>query len=318
MNEKMAVLARGSALNPGEARSAFHIRHRQSAIGNKKRCSTTIKPSACRAMLRGRRSSGRSGRWRSSITRTATPPRAMGDGADQAPDRGAPRALPRRPPRGVRPHNAVLTSASAASPPFARSSARKASIPARSGAGPLRLLAGNVAQAMESYERLVSAHSGYDLSHHLELRDWVDCKFLLAEEYQRRSDFERALGLYEDLYHSERRRAGGSRTSRTSCATGSCTSAAATPRRPARRPSRRNTTCARWPSSCPPAESVPPQESRRVPPGHRRSGLRRRHLEIAFRLRPGLKGGEDLPQAFIRAGACLTNLAKVRTNLRKI
>ena len=65
------------------------------------------------------------------------------------------------------------------------------------------LLGGNVAQAMELYERLVRADSGYELSHHLELRDWVDCKFLLAKEYQRRSDFDRALALYEDLYHSE-------------------------------------------------------------------------------------------------------------------
>src|SRR5208283_3193235 len=42
------------------------------------------------------------------------------------------------------------------------------------------LLAGNVAQATELYERLVRADGGYELSHHLELRDWVDCKFLLA------------------------------------------------------------------------------------------------------------------------------------------
>ena len=34
----------------------------------------------------------------------------------------------------------------------------------------------------------------------------MDCKFLLAEEYQRRSEFERALAMYEELYHSEQAR----------------------------------------------------------------------------------------------------------------
>ena len=113
------------------------------------------------------------------------------------------------------------------------------------------LLGGNVAQAMELYERLVRADSGYDLSHHLELRDWVDCKFLLAEEYQRRSDFERALALYEDLYHSEAARTPvlvlRARAARPD-------PARLLPRRRAdqrARPRPRNTTCARWPSNSP-------------------------------------------------------------------
>ncbi len=68
------------------------------------------------------------------------------------------------------------------------------------------LLAGSVATAVEAYEKLLQGQETYDLSHHLELRDWVDCKFLIAEEYQRRADFERALAMYEELYHSDQAR----------------------------------------------------------------------------------------------------------------
>lgn len=79
------------------------------------------------------------------------------------------------------------------------------------------LLSGHPAQAVENYERLVRDNGGFDLSRHLELRDWVDCKFLIAEQYEtraaqrasrssRRADHEKALLLYEELYHSDQAR----------------------------------------------------------------------------------------------------------------
>ncbi len=165
------------------------------------------------------------------------------------------------------------------------------------------LLGGNVAQAMELYERLVRADSGYDLSHHLELRDWVDCKFLLAEEYQRRSDFERALALYEDLYHSEAARGRFSyfahelrdrilhvccRDAAPACAPGrggAILPARAGPRTHARsgkRSSTKKSPSATWPSAM---RIRPPPPGDRLPAAARPQGR-----------------GEDLPQAVVRAG----------------
>ena len=156
------------------------------------------------------------------------------------------------------------------------------------------LLAGNVAQAMGSYERLVRAHSGYDLSHHLELRDWVDCKFLLAEEYQRRSDFERALALYEDLYHSPAARGRFSyfahelrdRILRVCCHD------AATASPPA--------VAAQYYLRALALELTPQRKAflhKKVAECHLAiddPDCARRHLEIAFKLRPGLKGAEKI------------------------
>jgi curved DNA-binding protein CbpA len=156
------------------------------------------------------------------------------------------------------------------------------------------LLAGNVAQAIELYERLVRANSGYDLGHHLELRDWVDCKFLLAEEYQRRSDFERAMGLYEDLYHSEAARGRFSyfahelrdRILHVCCRDAAPTSTPAVAVQYYLRAL---------------ALDLSPQRKaflhKKVAECHLAVGdpdCARRHLEIAFRLRPGLKGAEKI------------------------
>jgi curved DNA-binding protein CbpA len=156
------------------------------------------------------------------------------------------------------------------------------------------LLGGNVAQAMELYERLVGANSGYDLSHHLELRDWVDCKFLLAEEYQRRSDFERALTLYEDLYHSEAARRRFSyfalelrdRILHVCCRDAAPTSAPAA--------------AAQYYLRALALELTPQRKAflhKKVAECHLAIGdadCARRHLQIAFRLRPGLKGAEKI------------------------
>ena len=64
------------------------------------------------------------------------------------------------------------------------------------------LLSGRKEEAIKTYEELQKKAGGFDLSGHLELRDWVDGKFLIAEYYQERGKHKKALALYEDLYHS--------------------------------------------------------------------------------------------------------------------
>ena len=64
------------------------------------------------------------------------------------------------------------------------------------------LVSGKGTQAVENFERLERL-GAFRLRAHLELRDWVDCWFLLAEQYARRKQYEKALTMYEELYHSE-------------------------------------------------------------------------------------------------------------------
>jgi curved DNA-binding protein CbpA len=156
------------------------------------------------------------------------------------------------------------------------------------------LLGGDVARALELYERLVRADGSYDLSHHLQLRDWVDCKFLLAEEYQRRSDFERALALYEDLYRSEaarRRFSYFAHELRDRILHVCCRDAA-----PASQPA----AAAQYYLRALALELTSQRKAflhKKVAECHLVIGDlegARRHLEIAFRLRPGLKGAQKI------------------------
>jgi len=68
------------------------------------------------------------------------------------------------------------------------------------------LLSGREAQAVQSYEKLIAGEKGFDLHKYMSLRDWVDCKFLIAEQYQNASEYEKALVFYEELYHSSEAR----------------------------------------------------------------------------------------------------------------
>ncbi len=65
------------------------------------------------------------------------------------------------------------------------------------------LLHGKARQAIKDYERLVRSKEGFELSDHLDLRDWVDAKFLIAEEYERSKKYKNALEIYEALYYHE-------------------------------------------------------------------------------------------------------------------
>jgi curved DNA-binding protein CbpA len=64
------------------------------------------------------------------------------------------------------------------------------------------LLTGNIAQAIKDYDALLKKDAAFDLATLLDERDWIDCKFLLAEGYEKRSRYDRALSLYEDLYRN--------------------------------------------------------------------------------------------------------------------
>jgi curved DNA-binding protein CbpA len=67
-----------------------------------------------------------------------------------------------------------------------------------------RLLEGNGTQAVEDYEKLRGERSSFDFYPHLSLKDHLDCKFLLGEEYEQQGKLADALLLYEEVYREER------------------------------------------------------------------------------------------------------------------
>ncbi len=65
------------------------------------------------------------------------------------------------------------------------------------------LLNKNGHQAIKDYERLKEENKGFELANFLNLKDYLDCKFLLAEEYEEQGDYEHAFELYEYVYQNE-------------------------------------------------------------------------------------------------------------------
>ena len=65
------------------------------------------------------------------------------------------------------------------------------------------LLAGHGARAIEAYEKLRGKRTGFDFYPYLKLKDHLDCKFLLGEEYERQERLDDALALYEEVYYEE-------------------------------------------------------------------------------------------------------------------
>ena len=59
------------------------------------------------------------------------------------------------------------------------------------------LLNGHLHNAIEKYERLLKEHAGDEFLLHLNHRDYLDCKFLLAEAYEKLKKYEVAIELYE-------------------------------------------------------------------------------------------------------------------------
>ncbi len=65
------------------------------------------------------------------------------------------------------------------------------------------LLNKNGHQAVKDYERLKEENKGFKLADFLGLKDYLDCKFLLAEEYEVQGNYELAFELYEYVYQNE-------------------------------------------------------------------------------------------------------------------
>jgi len=66
-----------------------------------------------------------------------------------------------------------------------------------------KLLSRKEAEAVAIYEELLKKHKGFDLSKQLKPRDWIDCKFLIAEQYEKQEEYGKAADLYEALYHCD-------------------------------------------------------------------------------------------------------------------
>jgi len=62
------------------------------------------------------------------------------------------------------------------------------------------LLEGRETEALLRYEWGLATGAAYDLERVLSPTDWLDCKFLLAEVYERRGRHEPALNLYEEIF----------------------------------------------------------------------------------------------------------------------
>ncbi|HLE88304.1 MAG TPA: DnaJ domain-containing protein, partial [Candidatus Brocadiaceae bacterium] len=62
------------------------------------------------------------------------------------------------------------------------------------------LLNGHAQNAIENYERLSKDHADVEFLLHLKHRDYIDCKFLLAEAYEKFGQHEVAIEFYEFIY----------------------------------------------------------------------------------------------------------------------
>ena len=62
------------------------------------------------------------------------------------------------------------------------------------------LLHGHARNAIENYERLSKDHADVEFLLHLKHRDYIDCKFLLAEAYEKFGQHGVAIEFYEFIY----------------------------------------------------------------------------------------------------------------------
>ncbi len=65
------------------------------------------------------------------------------------------------------------------------------------------LLNKNGYQAVKNYERLKEENKDFKLLNFLDIKDYLDCKFLLAEQYEEQRKYELAFELYEYVYQNE-------------------------------------------------------------------------------------------------------------------
>ena len=60
------------------------------------------------------------------------------------------------------------------------------------------------AEAVAIYERMLETQADFDLGHYLDVKDYLDCEFLLGEAYERLGKWREALRFYERVYDEER------------------------------------------------------------------------------------------------------------------
>ena len=68
----------------------------------------------------------------------------------------------------------------------------------------LDLLEGRGSEALALYEELRAEASDFSLKDHMPIPDYLDCEFLLAEEFERQNDEERAFELYSLLCREDK------------------------------------------------------------------------------------------------------------------
>ncbi|RKY26728.1 MAG: hypothetical protein DRP79_04370 [Planctomycetota bacterium] len=71
------------------------------------------------------------------------------------------------------------------------------------------LLTDRGADAVDLYEQVRSRNRRLDLSKHLDERDYMDCLFLLAEEFERMDNMPAALARYQEMYETLRKKPPG-------------------------------------------------------------------------------------------------------------
>jgi len=58
--------------------------------------------------------------------------------------------------------------------------------------------------AVQIYERMRKKDPNFEVSQYLDQKDYLDCQFLLGEEYERQGNWKSALRFYENVYNAER------------------------------------------------------------------------------------------------------------------
>ena len=59
-------------------------------------------------------------------------------------------------------------------------------------------------QAIEIYERMRARDENFEVWQYLDQKDYLDCQFLMGEEYERQGNWKAALRFYENVYSAEK------------------------------------------------------------------------------------------------------------------